>query len=91
MTANTEIIRDRREDVLLVPNRAIWIDADTGQPFVEKMIDGEVTIAIIEQGAANEQISEVLAGLDEGDQLLVRSVSLRERFRDVVTMPMTGQ
>jgi HlyD family secretion protein len=91
MTANTEIVRDQREGVLLVPNRAIWIDADSGQPFVEKMIDGEVAVAFIEQGISNEQVSEVLEGLDEGDQLVVRSVSLRDRFRDVVTMPMTGQ
>lgn len=91
MTANTEIVRDRRDNVLLVPNRAIWIDTDTSQPFVEKMVDGEVVIAFIEQGTANEQVSEVLVGLNEGDQLVVRSVSLRERFRDVVTMPMTGQ
>ena len=91
MTANTEIVRDQREGVLLVPNRAIWIDADSGQPFVEKMIDGEVAVAFIEQGISNEQVSEVLEGLDEGDQLVVRTVSLRDRFRDVVTMPMTGQ
>ena len=93
MTANVEIIRERREDALLVPNRAIWIDADTGQAYVEKMVGdaGEVSIVFIEQGAANEQVSEVLAGLDDGDRLVVRSASLRERFRDVVTMPMTGQ
>jgi multidrug efflux pump subunit AcrA (membrane-fusion protein) len=91
MTANTEIVRDRRENALLVPNRAVWIDADTGQPFVEKMVEGEIVIAVIEQGITNEQVSEVLSGLEEGDQLAVRSVSLRERFRDVVTMPMTGQ
>jgi len=91
LTANTEIVRERREDVLLVPNRAIWIDSDTGQAFIE-MIDGEdVTITDIEQGTANEQFSEVLTGVNEGDRLLVRSVSLRERFRDIVTMPMTGQ
>jgi HlyD family secretion protein len=91
MTANTEIVRERREDVLLVPNRAIWIDSDTGQAFVEKMDGEDVTITHIEQGVANEQFSEVLAGVNQGDQLVVRSVSLRERFRDVVTMPMTGQ
>jgi len=91
LTANTEIVRERREDVLLVPNRAVWIDSDTGQAFVEKMDGEDVTITHIEQGVANEQFSEVLAGVNEGDQLLVRSISLRERFRDVVTMPMTGQ
>jgi multidrug efflux pump subunit AcrA (membrane-fusion protein) len=91
MTANTEIVRDQRENALLVPNRAIWIDADTGQSFVEKMINEEIVISVIEQGMANDQVSEVLSGLEEGDELVIRSVSVRDRFRDVVTMPMTGQ
>jgi hypothetical protein len=30
-------------------------------------------------------------GLQEGDRLIVRTASIRDRFRDVVTMPMTGQ
>jgi HlyD family secretion protein len=91
MTANAEIVGDRREDVLLVPNRAIWVDPDTGQTFVEKMVDEEILIATIDQGLANEEVSEVLDGLEEGDQLVVRSVSVRERFRRVVTMPMSGE
>jgi RND family efflux transporter MFP subunit len=91
MTANTEIIQEQQENVLLVPNRAIWIDAETGRLFVEKTVDGEIVTAFIEQGATNDQVSEVLSGLEEGDQLVVRSASVRERFRSVVTMPMTGQ
>jgi HlyD family secretion protein len=91
MTANTEIIQERQDDVLLVPNRAIWIDAETGRLFVEKPVDGEITTVFIEQGVTNDRVSEVLSGLEEGDQLVVRSASVRERFRSVVTMPMTGQ
>lgn len=91
MTANTEIIQEQQENVLLVPNRAIWIDAETGRLFVEKTADGEIVTAFIEQGATNDQVSAVLSGLEEGDQLIVRSASVRDRFRSVVTMPMTGQ
>jgi HlyD family secretion protein len=91
MTANTEIIQERHENVLLVPNRAIWIDAETGKLFVERMVNGETVTAFIEQGVTNDQVSEVLSGLDDGDQLVVRSASVRDRFRSVVTMPMTGQ
>jgi HlyD family secretion protein len=91
MTANTEIIQEQQDDVLLVPNRAIWIDSETGRLFVEKSVDGEIVTAFIEQGATNDQASEVLSGLEDGDQLVVRSASVRERFRSVVTMPMTGQ
>jgi hypothetical protein len=78
------------EDALLIPNRAIWIDTDTGQPFVEKLVDGEAVVATIQQGLSNEEMSEVTAGLAEGDRLIIRAVSIRDRFRDVVTTSMTG-
>jgi HlyD family secretion protein len=91
MTVSADIVIDQRQDILLVPNRAIWIDADTGQPFVEKTVDGEYVGAIIEQGLANEEVSEVLSGLVEGDQLVVRSSSIRDRFRDMMTRSMTGE
>lgn len=90
MSVNTEIVRDSVEDALLIPNRAIWIDTDTGQPFVEKLVDGEAVVATIQQGLSNEEMSEVTAGLAEGDRLIIRAVSIRDRFRDVVTTSMTG-
>ena len=91
MTANAEIVREQREDVLLVPNRAIWIDAQSGRPFVEREVEGEPVVTYIEQGLANDEFSEVLSGLNAGDTLIVRSGSIRDRFRDVVTKSMTGQ
>jgi HlyD family secretion protein len=91
MTANAEIVREQREDVLLVPNRAIWIDSQSGRAFVERKVEGEPVVAYIEQGLANEEYSEVLSGLQEGDVLVVRAGSVRDRFRDVVTKSMTGQ
>jgi hypothetical protein len=76
--------------VLLAPNRAIWIDAESGKVFVEKMVAGEPVVTFVEQGAANEEWSEVLSGLEQGDELVVRSASVRDRFRSVVTTSMTG-
>jgi len=91
MTANTEIVRERREDVLIIPNRAIWIDSGSGQAFVERVVDGEPVVTYIEQGASNDEFSEVTGGLADGDALLVRSDSVRSRFREVVTKSMTGE
>jgi HlyD family secretion protein len=91
MTSNAEIVREQREDVLLVPNRAIWIDAQSGRPFVERKVGEEVVVTYVEQGLVNDEYSEVLDGLEAGDALLVRSGSIRDRFRDVVTKSMTGQ
>jgi HlyD family secretion protein len=91
MTVDAEIVTDQREDVLLVPNRAIWIDADTGQPFVERKLAEDIITVNIEQGLANDEFSEVLSGLNEGDTLVVRSASVRERFREMMTRSMGGQ
>jgi RND family efflux transporter MFP subunit len=91
MTADVEIVREQREDVLLVPNRAIWIDSASGRPFVERDVGGEVEVAFIEQGLSNDEFSEVKAGLEEGERLRVPSASIRDRFREVVTSSMTGQ
>lgn len=91
MTANTEIVREQADDVIVVPNRAIWIDSKSGQPFVERVDGDETTIVYIKQGISNEEVSEVVSGLAAGDQLLVRSASMRDRFREVVTGSITGQ
>jgi HlyD family secretion protein len=91
MTADAEIVREQREDVLLIPNRAIWIDAQSGRPFVERDLNGEVVVTFIEQGLTNDEFSEVTSGLQEGDRLRVPSASIRDRFREVVTSSMTGQ
>jgi len=91
MTANTEIVRERRDNVLLVPNRAVWIDSTTGKPFVERKEGDQIVVAFIEQGISNDEYSEALSGLEEGDRLVVPSVSVRDRFRAVVTGSMTGK
>jgi HlyD family secretion protein len=91
MTADVEIVREQRDNVLLIPNRAIWIDSSSGRPFVERQVGGEVVVTFIEQGLSNQEYSEVTSGLEQGDRLLVPSSSIRDRFREVVTSSMTGQ
>jgi len=54
-------------------------------------VGDQVVVTFIEQGLANDEYSEVLSGLQAGDTLIVRSGSIRDRFRDVVTKSMTGQ
>lgn len=91
MTVSSQIIKQRRQDVLIVSNNAIWIDSASGKPFVEKWVNNEIVPAFIEQGITSDEFSEVLSGLDEGDQVIVRSLSIRDRFREVVTSSMTGK
>ncbi|HEX9922551.1 MAG TPA: HlyD family efflux transporter periplasmic adaptor subunit [Anaerolineae bacterium] len=75
MTATAAVETERLEQVLVVPNRAIQIDREADQPtvYVEKM-DGQGSPARveIELGSRNGQVTEVVAGLNEGDEVIIR-------------------
>ena len=81
MTANITIVTQRQEDVLLVPSRAISVDRDTGAFYVERVTDHEIERVEIEIGIQDASYSEVLRGLEEGDQVVVGGSDIRDRLR----------
>jgi HlyD family secretion protein len=81
MTANITIVTEQREDVLLVPNRAVSIDRDTGLLYVETPVNGEVVRVEVEIGLQDESFSEVLRGLEEGDRVVIEGSDLADRLR----------
>jgi HlyD family secretion protein len=82
MTANITIVTDRREGVLLMPSRAISVDRDAGVFYVERLVDdGEIERVEIEIGIQDATYTEVLRGLEEGDQLVIGGVTIRDRLR----------
>ena len=81
MSANTTITTARNENALLVPNRYIQIDREDGKMYVEKLEEDGLTSRVeIETGMRSEFDSEVVAGLEEGDTVILRSLSGRERL-----------
>lgn len=86
LTANAAITTERREGVLLVPNRAISIDRASGELFVEKLAAGgtSTTRTRITTGLRNESVSEVTSGLSAGEIIVIPTVDpadeLRPRF-----------
>ncbi|HSJ58393.1 MAG TPA: efflux RND transporter periplasmic adaptor subunit [Anaerolineae bacterium] len=86
MTANVDIITERREEVLLVPNRFIRIDRTTGQTFVDKLVDGTVQTFEVQTGLRDETYSEVLAGIEAGDIVVLVQASSREELRRAFEM-----
>ncbi len=84
MTANADLVVDRREDVLLVPNRFIRIDRATGQVYVDKLVNGQVQPVEIQTGQRDETRSEVLAGLEEGDVVVLVQESSGTRLRQTM-------
>ncbi len=81
MTASVAIITQKAEDVVVIPNRVMHLDETTRQPYVEKLIDGVPTRVDVTLGLRNEQDSEVLSGLEAGDELALRRVGTGQLMR----------
>lgn len=79
MSASASITVDEIDDVLVVPNWAVRLNRETGEAFVLlKKPDGTVQEVVVETGLRNEQFSEVLSGLNEGDVVVL--TNQREGF-----------
>ena len=75
MTGNADLITAERRDVLLLANRAITTNFETGESFVnlvEGGPDGETVIEVpVTIGVRSGQFSEILDGLQEGDAVRI--------------------
>jgi len=69
MSATADIIIERRQDVLLIPNRAIRGAVD--KPTVVVYIGGEQQEREIVPGLTDGISTEIVSGLEEGEHVLV--------------------
>ncbi|GAG13500.1 unnamed protein product, partial [marine sediment metagenome] len=69
MTAAIEIVVKQKEDVLLVPNRALRRDQEG--KHVEVLRGNVPTRVYITTGLSNDDYTEVISGLKEGDEIVV--------------------
>ena len=90
MTANTDMVKDKRDDALLVPNQAIAVDPETGVKYVARKTPSGVERVEITTGLSTDLYSEVLSGLEEGDQVVVSSASAREELQGVMGGSLFG-
>jgi HlyD family secretion protein len=81
MTANMTIITQQKHDVLLVPNRALSFDRETGGLYVEKLLNDNVVRADVEIGLQDDSFGEVLSGLEKGDEVVISGSDLADRLR----------
>lgn len=70
MSASTEIITNRRDNVLLIPNRAI--QGSLENPWVEVVTDDETGKRQVTLGLSDGIYTEVLSGLKEGQKVVLR-------------------
>ncbi|OQA45915.1 MAG: Macrolide export protein MacA [Chloroflexi bacterium ADurb.Bin325] len=81
MSATVTIIASTRKDVLLIPNRAVQIERETGRTFVERLNAGEPQKVEVRLGLRDDARVEVREGLAEGDELAIRTISTLERLQ----------
>jgi len=73
MTANVTIVVEQRDNILLVPNRAVKTSGK--QKIVTVIKDGQPTPVNVTLGMSNDTQSEVTSGLNEGDVVQVQQTT----------------
>jgi RND family efflux transporter MFP subunit len=76
MTATAKVVIERRDDVLLIPNRAIR--GTTENPMVVVYVDGQQEERDITLGLSDGTNTEVLSGLEEGDEVVIPALEERQ-------------
>ncbi len=69
MTANANIVVAKKDNVLLVPNQAVRAANNKLYVTVQKA-PGQTQQVEVKLGLANDQVTEVLSGLNAGDQVV---------------------
>ena len=81
MTADVDIVTDRAEDGLLVPNRAIEADREAGRYYVTRQLSGGATERVeVVIGLRDEANTQILEGLEEGDIVVLPQVPEQTPF-----------
>ncbi|GIW11149.1 MAG: hypothetical protein KatS3mg061_2206 [Dehalococcoidia bacterium] len=76
MTANVQIIVEERQNVLLVPARAVRTQGRERSVDV-LLADGRVETRRVRVGVSNDQQTEILEGVREGEQVVIPSTTTR--------------
>lgn len=79
MTANANIVVAKKDDALLVPNSAIRASNSKRLVTIQKP-DGRTQEVEVKLGLANDQMTEVVSGLNEGDQVLISNTQTLPSF-----------
>jgi HlyD family secretion protein len=80
MTANADLLTANREEVLLVPNAAIHPDRQNGTYSVlvvrrDSQGNMETVPVVVEIGLKDNQFTQIVSGLVEGDEVLLGTLS----------------
>jgi len=73
MTGDAQIVYASKANALMVPNRAI---RNQGRDrVVEVLVNGKVETRVVQVGLSNDTMTEITAGLNEGDRVVINSTT----------------
>lgn len=89
ISAKVEIFVDQRDDVLSIPLQSIFVEE--GRHFCRvQREDGSVSRKTVKVGLRNDSYVEIVAGLTEGDVVLLYNPALRDDADPRPSMPEPG-
>lgn len=90
MAVNATIITDIKNNVLLVPSAAI--QTVDGQSAVRVIRSGQITSVPVEIGSSNDTQTEIITGINEGDEVVTGSVLQNGALQQgqAATSPFSG-
>ena len=81
MSATAIIVTAQVDNVVLLPNRFIQLNRETGEAFVYRMIENQPRLQSVELGLRNERESQILAGLNDADEVALVTQSSEDQLR----------
>jgi HlyD family secretion protein len=79
MTANVDTVVASADDALLVPNRAVTADREAGRYYVTRQLaDGTIQRLEVRIGLRDENQTQILEGLNEGDRVVLPALPALE-------------
>ncbi len=75
MSASISVETSRKDNVLLVPNRAIRTQGTN--KMVEVISGNKTEMKQVQTGASNDQMTEIVSGLKQGEQVVIPSTTTR--------------
>ncbi|MEK7063721.1 MAG: efflux RND transporter periplasmic adaptor subunit [Patescibacteria group bacterium] len=88
MTVNASIIVESKQGVLVVPASAV--KEQNGESYVEAMREGRLTRVPVEVGITDDIRVEIVAGLNEGDEIVVRTTTGTAAETTTTAAPRVG-
>jgi len=85
MNGSAVLVTEERKDILTVPNSAVRRRGD--EVVVEVMVDGKTEIRPVQTGLSDNDNSEVVSGLEEGDLVVVPGSARANQEQEQETLP----